>query len=228
MSMQISRPALQPSQRRTARNVSRASSSPDSTIRSMPDSSLTRSSTSALLAASRTADVANARISSQPSSLACRRAPIAAPTRASAPSSARSPRLSMCSARRSTLLRESCGVGCAPGCASTTSRWTVFEPTSNTPSRIVPRVSDLSYSSGRDQRGGARLPPRMDRVRRPRRPRTPDSRRCRRGCARRTRASSDGAVTASSKDGRRTGAAAMARSTPTAPTRSAPASSPPS
>ena len=49
MSRQISRPALQPNQRRTARNVSRASSSPDSTCRSTPVSSRTRSSTSAEL-----------------------------------------------------------------------------------------------------------------------------------------------------------------------------------
>ena len=91
-----------------------ASSSPVSTASSTPASSWTRASTSAELPASRTAEVAKASSSSHCSSLACRRAPRVAPTSASAPSMARSPRLSMCSASRSTLLRDSCGVGWAP------------------------------------------------------------------------------------------------------------------
>src|SRR4051812_19734611 len=32
------------------------------------------------------------------------------------------------------------GSGAAPGCASTTRRWTVFEPTSSTPSRMIRQV----------------------------------------------------------------------------------------
>src|SRR5437764_393854 len=48
MSRHSSRPALQPNHRRTARKVSRASSSPGSTCRSMPASARTRSRTSAL------------------------------------------------------------------------------------------------------------------------------------------------------------------------------------
>src|SRR6185312_5060177 len=41
------------------------------------------------------------------------------------------------SARRSSVLCECCGSGCAPRCASMTSRWTVFDPTSRTPSRTA-------------------------------------------------------------------------------------------
>src|SRR5262249_44526300 len=99
--------------------------------------------------ASRTADVAKASISSHSRSLASLRALITAPTRASAPSSLSTPLLSRCSASRSSLLCDSCGVGCAPRCASTTSRCTVFDPTSRTPSRMCRTVV---------------VPPRLDHV----------------------------------------------------------------
>ena len=112
MSRLMRLPALHPSQRRTARKVRRASSSPVTTLRSTPASSATRSSTAAELPASRTADVANASNSSQPSSLASLRAWMAAATNASAPASARLPFASICSARRSSLLCEA-GVSAA-------------------------------------------------------------------------------------------------------------------
>ncbi len=64
MSRTSRRPADQPNQRRTARNVIRASPSPDSTRSSTPVSARTRASTSAEFFASRTADVANASRSS--------------------------------------------------------------------------------------------------------------------------------------------------------------------
>ena len=53
MSITISRPDDQPNQRRTARNVSRASSSPVSTSRSTPVSARTAASTSGPFGASR-------------------------------------------------------------------------------------------------------------------------------------------------------------------------------
>ena len=74
MSKTASRPADQPNQRRTARNVSRASSSPASTSILTPVRSWTCSSTSSLLPASRTAEVAKPRMSSQPLSSATRSA----------------------------------------------------------------------------------------------------------------------------------------------------------
>ena len=64
MSRTSSFPADQPNQRRAARKVSRASSSPVRTARSTPVSSSTRASTSSALLASRTADVANGSTSS--------------------------------------------------------------------------------------------------------------------------------------------------------------------
>ncbi|CAM5332392.1 hypothetical protein SCALM49S_01371 [Streptomyces californicus] len=66
MSRTSSFPADQPNQRRAARKVSRASSSPLRTARSTPVSIRTRSSTSSALVASRTAEVANGRTSSHP------------------------------------------------------------------------------------------------------------------------------------------------------------------
>src|SRR3954465_4673541 len=136
MSRQTRLPALHPNQRRTARNVRRASSSPARTFSETWASFATRLSTLALLPASRTAEVAKASSSSHSRSSASWRALFAARTRRSAPFSRRSPFLSMYSARRSSDLRECCGYGCAPRCASMTSRWTVFDPTSSTPSRM--------------------------------------------------------------------------------------------
>ena len=70
MSKTDSRPADQPNQRRTARNVSRASSSPDSTSMRTPVFSCTWSSTFWLFPASRTAEVAKPMTSSHPLSSA--------------------------------------------------------------------------------------------------------------------------------------------------------------
>ena len=70
MSKTASRPDDQPNHRRTARKVSRASSSPGSTARSTSVTSLTWARTSSELTASRTADVAKPSMSSQPLSSA--------------------------------------------------------------------------------------------------------------------------------------------------------------
>jgi hypothetical protein len=64
-------PDDQPYQRRTARKVSRASSSPESTRRVTPVSRATRSSTSGPFTASRIADVAIGKNSSTSAALAC-------------------------------------------------------------------------------------------------------------------------------------------------------------
>ncbi len=63
-------PADQPNQRRTARKVMRASSSPLMTLRVIPDSSRIRAIVSSPLGAPRIAEVAKARICSEPCSSA--------------------------------------------------------------------------------------------------------------------------------------------------------------
>lgn len=146
MSTTSSLPADQPNQRRTARKVYRASSEPESTLRSTPVSLRTRCSTAAELPASRTAEVAKAIRSSQPSLAASRLAAATVRTRLSDPALVRRPLRSSCSASRSMVLIELIGVGWAPRCASTTRRWTVFEPTSSTPSRT--RARYLAGSAG--------------------------------------------------------------------------------
>ena len=70
MSKTARRPADQPNQRRTARKVSRASSSPESTSRVTPLCFSTWARTSSELTESRTAEVAKPSISSQPLSSA--------------------------------------------------------------------------------------------------------------------------------------------------------------
>ena len=70
MSSMSTRPEDQPNQRRQARKVSRASSSPVSTLIATPVPSWTEASTSSPLAASRTAEVAKASSSSTPLSSA--------------------------------------------------------------------------------------------------------------------------------------------------------------
>ena len=76
MSSMSTLPEDQPNQRRAARNVSRASSWPDSTWMCAPVSSRISASTSSPLAASRTAEVANASSSSTPlSSAICSASP---------------------------------------------------------------------------------------------------------------------------------------------------------
>ncbi len=141
MSSTSSRPADQPNQRRTARKVIRASPSPESTRRSTPVSSRTRASTSAEFFASRTAEVANASRSSVPSRWPPRRG------RCRPPRPARPPRRGQPCRPAADLLGQAqhglLRVGrprVRPGCASTTSRCTVFEPTSSTPSRMAHSV----------------------------------------------------------------------------------------
>ena len=138
MSSTSSFPALQPNHRRTARKVSRASSSPLSTCRSTPVRSRIRSSTSSPLAASRIADVTRAMSSSQPCFSAWWQASWTARSSAFSPAFDSRPSSPICSARRSSQRSSCVGVGCAPRWASTTIRWTVFDPTSSTPSRMAP------------------------------------------------------------------------------------------
>ncbi len=104
MSKTASRPADQPNQRRTARKVSRASSSPDSTDRSTSVTSLTWARTASELTASRTADVAKPSMSSHPLSSATDTASRQNFVSASTPASETAPDSSRCSARRSGCL----------------------------------------------------------------------------------------------------------------------------
>ncbi len=87
MSKSRIRSADQPYQRRTARNVRRASSSPESTCSSTPVSRATRARTSSPFAASRMADVAKGRSSSMPASFAASAASPTAARMAATPSS---------------------------------------------------------------------------------------------------------------------------------------------
>ena len=87
MSKSRIRSADQPYQRRTARNVRRASSSPESTCSSTPVSRATRASTSSPFAASRMADVAKGSSSSMPASFAASAASPTAARMAATPSS---------------------------------------------------------------------------------------------------------------------------------------------
>ena len=116
------RPALHPYQRRTARNVSRDSSTPVSTCRSTPVWDRTRASTSSEFFASRTAEVANAIRSAQPELVAIRANSSTVSTSLSAPRRVSLPESSIDSAKRSEDLVELIGVGCPPRCASTTRR----------------------------------------------------------------------------------------------------------
>ena len=164
MSKTARRPADQPNQRRTARKVSRASSSPDSTSSETPVSVSTCARTSSELTASRTAEVAKPSISSQPLSSAIRVAAAQKSVRASTPFWVTAPSGSRCSARRSACLWEDAGSGAAPPCASTTSRWPVLEPMSRTPRRMMTTL--LGSPRARSRPG---LSPCPRRVRGPRR-----------------------------------------------------------
>ena len=137
MSRTSSRPADQPNQRRAARKVSRASSSPESTCSSTPVSvgdpgqhllgvGWPRAPRRSRRAAASSTPLSSATCSASLTVATSR----STPSRPIAPSSSRS------SASRSSALCEYAGSGRAPGWASTTSRWTVFEPTSRTPSLI--------------------------------------------------------------------------------------------
>lgn len=143
MSRLVMRPTDQPYQRRAARKVRRASSSPVSTRRWTPVSFSTWARTSALLVAERTAEVAKAIISSQPS----------LPTRSAAsatelvslfrPLSSIAPSSSSISTSRSPVFQSLMGVGRPPARASTATRWTVLLPTSNTPNLTLSRLDGL-------------------------------------------------------------------------------------
>ena len=113
-----------PSQRRTARKVSRASSSPLTHLQ--VDAGLLGDAPEHLVAVVRVAHRGGREREQRRRSSSCRRLACARRSRhatsASAPLLSRLPCLSMCSARRSSLLSECCGVGSAPRCASTTSR----------------------------------------------------------------------------------------------------------
>ena len=149
MSRTSSRPADQPNQRRTARKVSLASSGPGSTSSLTPVSSRTLASTSSPLAASRTAEVAKASISSAPLSSAIRRACATTWQSRSMPLGTMAPCSSVSWDRCSSTLCEKAGMGWAPACASSNSKWTVFDPTSNTPRRISRYVTRTSHGRAR-------------------------------------------------------------------------------
>ena len=85
MSMLMMRPALQPYQRRTARNVSLDSSTPLSTCSATPVSACTLASSSSEFLASRTAEVANAISSAQPELAAILESSSSVPINLSAP-----------------------------------------------------------------------------------------------------------------------------------------------
>ncbi|CFS14456.1 Uncharacterised protein [Mycobacterium tuberculosis] len=129
------RPALHPYHRRTARKVSRDSSSPRSACNSTPVSLRTRDRTSSEFSASRTADVAKAISSAQPELMAILANSSMVEISLSAPRLVILPELSVASASRSVAFVELIGVGWPPRWASTTSRWTVLLPTSSTPNR---------------------------------------------------------------------------------------------
>ncbi len=115
-------PALQPYHRRTARKVSRASSSPESTSSDTPASRRTRSRTASELPASRTADVANAMSSPHPEVRAMLANSAVVSTSRSAPLEVMSPLSSMFSDSLNVAFVELIGVGCPPRWASTTNR----------------------------------------------------------------------------------------------------------
>ncbi len=114
MSRHRMRPALQPYHRRTARNVSRASSTPESTSSATPVSARTRLSTASELVASRTAEVANAISSSHPEVRAMPAKSATVSTSRSAPCGVMSPRSSVFSDRRRVAFVELMGVGWPP------------------------------------------------------------------------------------------------------------------
>ncbi|KQY98573.1 hypothetical protein ASD19_06975 [Microbacterium sp. Root53] len=97
------RPADHPNQRRTARNVKRASVSPPSTCRLWPSASSMRAITSGPLAASRTADVAVGSSSRTFSEAASSFARVTASTSARTPSSEMAPSGVRYRIRRSTV-----------------------------------------------------------------------------------------------------------------------------
>ncbi len=90
----------------------------------------------------------------QPASAAWAAARATASTSAAAPSPVSRPAASIRSASRSSVFSDVIGVGRAPRWASTTSRWTVLEPTSSTPSRFEPVTCAPSGFEGATLRSG--------------------------------------------------------------------------
>ena len=113
MSITSSRPEDQPNQRRAARKVSRASSSPVITSIFVPVCSRIRASTCSPFTASRTAEVANAMISSTPLSSAMRSASSTTPRRPFSPGPDSEVPSSWAARLRLTLC-EKAGIGRAP------------------------------------------------------------------------------------------------------------------
>lgn len=132
-------PADQPNQRRAARKVKRASSDPPSTCRLIPITASICAITSAPFVASRMALVAVASSSETPSVSATARARATAERIASIPSCEMDPSGSRYRMTRTVLFSLVDASGRPPGCASATSRWTVFEPMSRTPRRMEER-----------------------------------------------------------------------------------------
>ena len=136
MSIISRRPASHPYQRRAARNVRRASSSPESTVTRWPMISSTRCRILLPFGASCIADVASA---SSCETLYCSASRIASSTAASSASTAcflMLPSSLRWSMSRTVVFELASGSGRAPTAASTTSMCTVFDPMSSTPKRV--------------------------------------------------------------------------------------------
>ena len=115
MSITSSRPEDQPNQRRAARKVSRASSSPVITLICAPVCSRILARTRSPFTASRTAEVANPMMSSTPLSSAMRSASSTTPRRLLSPDLDSEFPFSRWAASRSSALCEKAGIGRAPG-----------------------------------------------------------------------------------------------------------------
>ena len=137
MSMTSKRPASQPYQRRAARKVSRASSTPDSTVTGWPMASSILRRILPPFGASRSAEVARTSSWVISYSSASFIAFSTALSKASVPAFLMLPSSLRYCIRRMVLLVLASGSGRAPGAASTMSMWTVFEPISSTPSRVA-------------------------------------------------------------------------------------------
>jgi hypothetical protein len=133
-----SRPADQPYQRRAAKYVSRASSSPERNCGRIPEHTWIRSMTSSRFIASRTAAVTNGYRWSTPSRTASSTArPTAAVTR-SIPGSLSVPSGDSSSASNVGSFTACAGSGGAPAETSTTCSWAEFDPMSSAASLIGP------------------------------------------------------------------------------------------
>ena len=181
MSRQIRLPALQPNHRRTARKVSRASSSPDSTLSATP-----ASFAHPLEHLRAVAGVAHRRRREGQQLVAAELVRLFAAPRSRRATARRAPRsgelaglVDVLGKAQLATCRDCCGAAAAPRCASTTSRWTVFEPTSSTPNRTPSNTSRSHTLDGCRNLRFRSTSRGVDRVRRSRRrlaldPRRPD------------------------------------------------------